>query len=260
LDEYILFSKNGEGSFEVKIPFSSDALTQVSDMLTREGFLVDKEKMEELKAELAELKSMIAEVRKENEDLGRLMQDIVRGFRSPEVKPPQTAPSPPKGKPDVEEFRIPDGKIAMLPSSKTKAFELISRLAKEHMDREFTTSGLTLYEKRVFSLLVKRYEFVKSVRKEGRNIVYVFHKPALESICNELAGSASLSVRSRIRIKSMDDFLEKMKGRYPHFSYHPVSGRSPNREYKLLFSDKSVKKSILGNLTRTFGPGIAKIA
>lgn len=260
MDEYILFSKNGEGSFEMKIPFSQDSLTQVSDMLTKEGFLVQKGKMEQLQTELGELKSMVTEMRKENEDLGRLLQNILKGLKESGAKPPSpSVPSTPASAEKPEDLKIPDNKISMLPSAKTKAFKLISRLAKEHMDKEFTTASLTLYEKRVFSLLVKRYEFVKQVKKEGRSIVYTFNQPALESICKELGGSTAIAVRSRMRSKSMEEFLEKMKARYPYFSFQAVSSKSAYKQYKLLFSDKSVKKSVVGNITRTFGPSICRM-
>jgi hypothetical protein len=128
------------------------------------------------------------------------------------------------------------------------------------MDSEFTTSSLTLYEKRVFSLLVKRYEFVEAARKEGRSIIYRFNGPALEAICRELGGSTSVSVRSRMRSKRLEEYLENMKGRYPHFAYKSVSSKSAYKQYKLLFSDKSVKKSVVANITRTFGPSSVKVS
>ncbi len=261
MDEYILFSKNEEGTFEVKIPFSQDSLTQVSDLLTKEGVLVQKDEIKRLQAELGELKTLVAEMKKENEGLSALMRDMLKGLKESEAMPSKPAPSPPvSAERKKDEVDIPENKISMLPSVKTKAFHLISRLAKEHMDKEFTTASLTLYEKRVFSLLVKRYEFVGPVRKEGRSIVYKFNRPALEAICRELGGSTSVSVRSRMRSRSLEDFLEKMKGRYPHFAFVSVPSRSAFKQYKLLFTDKSVKKSVIGNLTRTFGPSSVRVS
>ena len=260
LDEYILFSKNEEGSFEIKIPFSSDSLNQVSDLLTKEGVLVQKGEMEHLQTELSELKSLVSDLRKENGDLSSLLKDLLKGMKEEESKKPAPASQPAPSKQKKDEVKIPDDKISMLPSVKSKAFKLISRLAREHMDEEFTTASLTLYEKRVFSLLVKRYEFVKAVRKEGRSIVYTFNSPALQAICKELGGSTSVSVRSRMRSKSLEEYLEKTKGRYPHFSYRSISSKSAYKQYVLLFSDKSVKKSVIGNITRTFGPSSVKVA
>ncbi len=259
MDEYILFSKNGEGSFEVKIPFSNDSLTQVSDLLTREGFLVDREEIERLEAQVSELKSMLLELQKQGEGLSNLMKTILKGLKESKSRPQVTSPEQ-RAEPNAQESappEIPKDKIAMLPSPRTKAFALISRLAKEHMDREFTTEGLTLYEKRVFSLLVKRYEFVRKLRKEGRNIVYRFTDQALERICNEIGGSSPISVRSRVRSKSVEEFLERMKQRYPHFTYIRLGG-SPSNRYKLLFADPSVQKSVIGNLGRMFGPTTVK--
>jgi hypothetical protein len=262
LDEYILFSKNGEGAFEVKIPFSADSLNQVSELLTKEGVLVQKGEIKQLQTDLGELKSMLSKVREENDDLKLLLRDVLRGLESSEPKSrivPQKPPAPvPVG--SKEELKVPDDKISMLPSSKSKAFELIGRLARDNMDQEFTTASLTLYEKRVFSLLVKRYEFVGQVRKEGRSIVYKFKRPALESICQEMGGTTSVSVRSRMRSKSIEEFLEKMRKRYPHFAFVSANTGSGYKQYKLLFSDKSVKKSVLGNLTRTFGPTGIKVS
>jgi hypothetical protein len=260
LDEYILFSKNGEDSFEVKIPFSSDSLSQVSDLLTKQGFLVERREMSEVQSELAELKTMLSEVRKENESLNELLKDILKGLDRSETKPA----APQQGVEDetheeVQRVKVPDNKISMLPSPDTKSFKLISRLAKEYMDGEFTTKGLTLYEKRVFSLLVKRYEFVKRIGKEGRSVVYSFHSPALESLCKELGGRAMISIRSRVRSKSVERFLERMKERYPHFAFKEIPSQAGYKQYELLFSDKSVRKSIMGNLTRSFGPNSVKV-
>ncbi len=259
MDEYILFSKNGEDSFEVKIPFSSDSLNQVSDLLTKQGFLVERKEMDRLQTELVELKSMLSEVREENESLGRLLQDILKGLDSTKSQGANRETKSGLTDTGTEKMRIPDDKISMLPSPDTKAFKLISKLAKEHMDEKFTTSGLSLYEKRVFSLLVKRYEFARRVGKKGRSVVYTFHPPALESLCKELGGRAMISVRSRVRSKSVVDFLEKMKDRYPHFCYREVPSQTGYKQHELLFSDKSVRKSVMGNLTRTFGPNSVKI-
>jgi hypothetical protein len=101
---------------------------------------------------------------------------------------------------------------------------------------------------------------VKAVKKEGRSIVYKFNNPALEAICNELGGSTSVSVRSRVRSKSLEEYLEKTKGRYPHFTYRNTPSNSAYKQYRLLFSDKSVKKSVIGNITRTFGPSSVKVS
>jgi hypothetical protein len=261
LDEYILFSKNEEGTFEVKIPFSSDSLSQVSDLLTKEGVLVKKGEIERLQSELTELKSMVAEMKKDSKDFSVLMRDILKGFKQSEEKssPPQPSQTPSQAS-SPEGAAVPESKISMLPSAKTKAFKLIGRLAKEHMDREFTTSSLSLYDKRVFSLLVKRYEFVTRVRKEGRSIVYKFTDRALESICAELGGTTSASVRSRMRSKNLEDFLQRVKDKYPHFAYYSKPGRSAYKQYKLLFSDSSVKKSVEGDLTRMFGPSTVKLS
>jgi len=255
LDEYILFSKNGEGSFEVKIPFSADSLNQVSDLLTKEGLIIRKGEIEKLCSSLEELKSMLADMKRESELSNRLIQDVLRrGLKENESGDDRVpAPSVQLG-PETRDAELPEDKISMLPSPKTKAFELISRLGNQHMDKEFTTANLTLYEKRVFSLLVKRYEFVRKVRKEGRSIVYQFTERALDSICKELGGTTSISVSSRVRSRNLEEFMDKMKERYPHFSYSSVQSRSAYKQYKLLFSDKSVKKSVVDNLTRMFGP------
>ena len=260
MDEYILYSKNEEGTFEIKIPFSSDSLNQVSDLLAKEGVLVKRGEIEKLQSELAELKSMVADMKKDNRDFSSLMRDIIAGLRQSESKPAAQSPSPPSPTQAKEEAALSENKISMLPSAKTKAFQLIGRLAKEHMDREFTTATLTLYEKRVFSLLVKRYEFVKPLRKEGRSIVYKFTNQALESICRELGGTTSASVRSRMRSKTLEDFLQKMRERYPYFAYQTKPSRSAYKQYRLLFSDSSVKKSVEGDLVRMFGPTTVKLA
>ena len=131
MDEYILFSKNEEGTFEVKIPFSSDSLSQVSDLLTKEGVLVKKGEIERLQSELTELKSMVAEMKKDSRDFSALMRDILKGFKQSEVKasPSQPPPTPsPASAPQGQ--MVPENKISMLPSAKTKAFKLIGRLAK----------------------------------------------------------------------------------------------------------------------------------
>jgi hypothetical protein len=260
LDEYILFSKNEEGSFEIKIPFSADSLNQVSELLSKEGVLVQKDEMEQLQTELSELKSLVSDLRKENGDLSSLLKDLLKEMKEEESKKKPTPATTVPAQKKREELKVPEDKISMLPSPKSKAFKLISRLAKEHMDSEFTTSSLTLYEKRVFSLLVKRYEFVKAVKKEGRSIVYEFNNPALEAICKELGGSTSVSVRSRVRSKRLEEYLEKTKGRYPHFTYQSIPSNSAYKQYRLLFSDKSVKKSVIGNITRTFGPSSVKVS
>ncbi len=256
LDEYILFSKNGEGSFEVKIPFSADSLNQVSHLLTKEGLILPKTEIEKLYSSLEELKGMLAEMKRQSELSNRLIQDVLRrGLKESELKDDRAPVSSDEVGPESkEEPEIPKDKISILPSPKTKAFELISRLANQHMDKEFTTANLTLYEKRVFSLLVKRYEFVKKVRKEGRNIVYQFTERALDLICKELGGTTSITVSSRVRSKNLEEFMDKMKERYPHFSYSSVPTRSAYKQYKLFFSDKSVRKSVVDNLTRMFGP------
>jgi len=256
LDEYILFSKNGEGSFEVKIPFSADSLNQVSDLLTKEGLIPRKGEIEKLCSSLEELKSMLAEMKRESELSNRLIQDVLRrGLKELDARDDRTpTASVQLGPESKEEDELAEDKISMLPSPKTKAFELISRLGNHYMDKEFTTANLTLYEKRVFSLLVKRYEFVKKVRKEGRSIVYRFTERALDSICKELGGTTSISVSSRVRSRNLEEFMDKMKERYPHFSYSSVPGSAAYRQYKLLFSDKSVRKSVVDNLTRMFGP------
>ncbi len=261
MDDYILFSKNGEGSFEVKIPFSPDSLSQVSDLLTKEGLLVHKGEIDKLQAQLAELKALIEDMRKESEGFGRLVRDMLKGLKEgePKVERPASVAVqlPTAGK---EEPQLREDKISMLPSAKTKAYELISRLAKEHMDKQFTTTNLTLYEKRVFSLLVKRYDFVEKIRKDGRSIVYKFSEPALESICREVGGSTSISVTSRVRSRTLDEFLESMKQRYPYFAFIPTSTQSAYKQYKLLFCDRSVKKSVMDNISRMFGPSGVKFS
>lgn len=259
MDEYILFSRNEEGGFEIKIPFSGDSLNQVSELLAKEGVLVQKDEIKGLQDELGELKSMVAEVRRENSDLANLLKDILTGIRESETKASPT-PLPPRSPESRkgQDFAVPESKISMLPSARTKAYKLISDLAKEHMDEEFNTGSLTLYEKRVFSLLVKRYEFVQAVRKEGRSIIYRFNDRALQAICQELGGMSTVSVRSRMRSKSLEEYLGKMKARYPHFAFKSTQGGSTYRQFKLLFTDKSVKKSVVGNITRTFGPSSVK--
>jgi hypothetical protein len=143
-------------------------------------------------------------------------------------------------------------KIGLLPGMRTKSFAMIAGLARKHMDHEFTTDGFSLYEKRFFSILAKRYSFAEKVRREGRSLVYCFRPEALEAIGAREGVLKEVVGRSgAVRPGHLDEFLASLRQRYPHFCYW-AANPEPCR-FKLVFTDDSVARSVLGDLERRFG-------
>jgi len=188
----------------------------------------------------AEIRRLHAEMEEISHQITSLRQLVEKALSQPrKFTPAPVAPEEP------EQPELPEGKISMLPARRTEAFKLIHQLASEHMDKEFTTSTLTLLQKRVFSLLNKRYDFVRQVRKEGRSIVYRFKPEALDSVCEVTLVQFGEGPRPP------KEALERLKKRYPHFSYRQDAINT--REYKLTFTDITVRTSVLNDLARDFG-------
>ncbi len=150
----------------------------------------------------------------------------------------------PSGKEDQDEVKIP--------SNGTKYNRVLKDLALEFGGSTFDSTSIPESERHILSILNNRYNALEVVDNRGRTNIYSIREDVIHEIFSEEGECIDVEIRGKPR-KVVERVLRSNKDNYPKFSYVLKEGADQRQVYTLIFGDRSVKVSVMENLSRSVG-------